>query len=138
MMQTMWQFGFEWKSKITICGLPLAHIAFGRDAKSGKLLVAKGIIAIGQFGIGVITIAQFGVGILLGIGQFAAGIVAIAQCAVGIYFGLGQLAVGMTVIGQCAIGKYVLAQIGYGTYVYSSMQANAEALNYFKDLLLCR
>jgi len=136
--QVLWNFGFEWKSKITVYGLPLVHIAFGKDSKSGKLLVAKGIIAIGQFGLGVITIAQFGVGVLLGIGQFAAGVCVLAQFAGGIYFGLGQFATGVTAIGQFAIGEYVLAQIGYGKYVYSSIQTSVEALSYFKELLPCR
>ncbi|MEO0225464.1 MAG: zinc ribbon domain-containing protein, partial [candidate division WOR-3 bacterium] len=81
--------GFEWKSNATIYGYPLIHIAFGRD-KEGKVRVARGIIAIGQFGIGLITFAQFGIGILFGFGQFVVGFVCIAQFAGGILFGLGQ------------------------------------------------
>ena len=78
--------------------------AFGRHPQTGKLLVEKGIIAIGQFGIGFITIAQFGVGLLLGVGQ----------AALGLHFGLGQFATGITAIGQLALGKWVLAQAGAG------------------------
>ena len=51
--------GYEWKSKATLFGWPLVHVAFGRD-KNGKLRVAKGIVAIGQFGVGAVTVAQFG------------------------------------------------------------------------------
>ncbi len=126
--------GFEWKSKIEILGLPLIHIAIGKDKETGKLLVAKGIIAVGQFGIGVITIAQFGIGILLGLGQFVGGILAVGQLALGIYFGLGQFATGITAIGQIALGKYVLAQLGYGEHVWSSKIKNPEAIEYFKNL----
>ena len=57
--------GFEWKSSRTYGGYPLVHIAFGRDSR-GKLRVAKGVIAIGQFALGLITVAQFGVGLLFG------------------------------------------------------------------------
>jgi len=111
--------GYEWKSKARLCGLPLVHIAFGRDPKTGRLLAAKGIIAIGQFGLGVISIAQFGVGIVtvahFGIGglfclaQFAAGIAAVGQFAAGIAFGLGQFATGYAAIAQYGWGNFVLA-----------------------------
>ena len=76
-----WQgTGYDWKSRTTVCGYPLVHIAYGRDAR-GKLRVAKGVIAIGQFAIGLITIAQFGIGFLFGFGQFFLALTAIAQVA---------------------------------------------------------
>ncbi len=92
--------GYEWKSRSNIGGIPLVHIAFGWDLQKGTLRVARGIIAIGQFGIGVITIAQFGVGLLFALGQFVAGSCAIGQFAAGIFFALGQFAAGMSAIGQ--------------------------------------
>jgi len=133
MAQPCWR-GYEWKSKINIFGIPLIHIAFGRDKRTGKLLVAKGIIAIGQFGIGLITLAQFGIGFLFGFGQFIAGPLVIAQFALAYYFGLGQFATGITAIGQLAFGKYVCAQFGYGEYVWSTQIKNPEAIEYFTDL----
>ncbi len=132
-MRFFW-WGFEWKSKIKILGWPLVHIAIGRDKETGKLHVAKGIIAIGQFGIGLITIAQFGIGILFVFGQFTAGFLAIGQIALGIYFGLGQLATGVTAIGQLALGQYVLAQIGYGAHVWSTRVKDPAAIEYFTNL----
>lgn len=104
-------WGFEWKSETTFFGLPLVHIAIGWDLNTGRLRVARGIIAIGQFGFGVITIAQFGIGLLFGLGQFIFGIVVIGQFAGGVLFALGQFAVGMYAIGQFAAGKYVTAWI---------------------------
>lgn len=96
--------GYEWKSRARLFGWPLVHVAFGRDS-NGRIRVAKGVVAIGQFGIGAITIAQFGVGLLFGlgqfmaaplaIGQFAAGLVAIGQIALGVLYGLGQIATGL-------------------------------------------
>jgi hypothetical protein len=93
-------FGWEWKSKSSIAGIPFVHVAFGWDIEKGTLRVARGIIAIGQFGIGVITIAQFGIGILFALGQFVAGSYAIGQFAAGIFFALGQFAAGINAIGQ--------------------------------------
>lgn len=126
--------GFEWKSEWEILGWPLVHVAVGRDKRTGKLLVAKGIIAVGQFGIGLITIAQFGIGILFAFGQFTGGLLAVGQLALGIYFGLGQFATGATAIGQFAFGEYVLAQVGYGKYVWSTKVKDPQAIEYFRNL----
>ncbi|NQU08236.1 MAG: hypothetical protein HQ583_06715 [Candidatus Abyssubacteria bacterium] len=129
--------GYEWKSQARILGWPLVHVAWGRDRETGRLLVAKGIIAIGQFGVGLITIAQFGIGFLFAFGQFTGGWLAIGQFALGVYFGLGQFATGMTAIGQFAFGEYVLAQMGYGKYVWSTKIRDPEAIEYFRSLLQC-
>ncbi|MCX5681855.1 MAG: hypothetical protein NT079_06290 [Candidatus Omnitrophica bacterium] len=128
-------WGYEWKTKASVWGLPLIHIAIGRDRKTGKLLIAKGVVAIGQFAIGIISFAQFSLGVVVGFGQFSIGIIAVAQFALGILFGLGQFATGVTAIGQFAFGKYVLAQIGYGEYVWSAIIRNITAFEYFKNLL---
>ena len=68
--------GFEYKSGTTLFGLPLIHISF--KFKCGKPVVAKRILAIGQFAVGYVTIAQFGLGILSA-GQFSVGVFAIGQ-----------------------------------------------------------
>src|SRR5689334_22791256 len=39
--------GFEYKSKATILGLPLVHVAYGTDLRTGKKMMAKGIFAFG-------------------------------------------------------------------------------------------
>jgi hypothetical protein len=134
MLGNIWNSGYEWKSKAEIFGLPFIHIAVGRDRQTGKLLVAKGIIAIGQFAIGIVAIGQFAVGLLLGLAQFSVGMFAVAQFAVGFIFALGQFAIGITAIGQFGIGNYVLCQIGYGQYVWSFIEKNAKALEYFRCL----
>lgn len=131
--KSIWR-GFEWKSKSQVLGWPLIHIAIGRDSSTGKLLVAKGIIAIGQFGVGLITIAQFGIGILFGLGQFVAGLSAIGQFAFGVWIGIGQFATGITAIGQIAFGKYVLAQKGFGEFIWSIDRRDPLAVEYFKNL----
>lgn len=92
-------WGYEYKSKTTVMGLPLIHISF---KYSPKLLPvpARGIIAIGQFAAGLITISQAGIGII-SIGQFTIAVLALAQFAlaysliaqIGLYIdqGYGQL-----------------------------------------------
>ena len=125
--------GFEYKTKAEIRGWPLVHIAFGRDA-DGKLRVAKGIIAIGQFGIGLITFAQIGVGLLFGFGQFMAGLLAIGQFGLGVIMGIGQFATGHVAIGQIAVGDWVLAQAGLGIHRWTSATHDPQAVAYFKGL----
>ncbi len=127
-------WGFEWRSPAEIFGIPLVHVAVGRDARTGRLRVARGIIAVGQFGFGVVTIAQFGVGLLFGIGQCVAGFAAAGQVALGAYFGIGQVATGWTAIGQIAFGTYVLAQVGIGTHVWSPAVKDPVALHHFHRL----
>lgn len=125
--------GFEWKSSQTFYGYPLVHIAFGRDEKN-KLKIAKGIIAIGQFGIGLITFAQFGVGILFGFGQVMLGTTAIAQCALSLLFGIGQVSTGYIAIGQISLGFYALCQEGLAKYILTPKIKDPEAIEFFKQL----
>ena len=81
--------GFEYKSDATLFGLPLIHIAF-KYGPDHRPVVARGIIAIGQFAIGYVAIAQFGIGI----------------------FSLSQFGIGVFAIGQFVAAYWLLAQIG--------------------------
>ena len=95
-------WGFEYKDKTTIFGIPLVHISFKYRA-NGTPVPAKGIIAIGQIGIGVINISQFGI-----------GVISISQFTVSVY-ALAQIAVAYDLIAQ--IGLYVNS--GFGQVVWS-------------------
>ena len=73
-------WGYEYKSTATLWGLPLLHISF-KYRPNRVPVVARGIVAIGQFGCGIVTISQFGVGII-SVSQFTAAVFALAQFAV--------------------------------------------------------
>jgi len=126
--------GFEWKSKTTVYGFPLVHVAFGRDAR-GRLRVAKGVIAVGQFGIGLVTVAQFGLGLLFGFGQFIAGFTAVAQVAVTLAVGIGQFATGYVAVGQFVMSYYGLAQVGAARHLWSTTHKDPEAVAFFSEWL---
>jgi hypothetical protein len=108
-------WGYEWRSSRTLWGRPLVHVAFGRDER-GKLRVANGIIAIGQFAKGVIAIGQFAAGGVLAVGQFALAPLALGQFALGLFaagqfglgvlFGAGMIATGLVAKGMVAIGNF--------------------------------
>jgi len=98
--QTWNGYGYEYKSKTKIFGLPLIHISFKYRANRTPV-VANGVIAIGQFGYGVITISQFGVG-LFSLCQFSISVFTISQitmaayaiCQIGlVHEGIGQVIV---------------------------------------------
>jgi len=98
-------WGYEYKSESTLFGLPLVHISF-KYRPNRTPVVARGILAIGQFACGVITIGQFGVG-LVSVSQFAlAG------------FALAQMAAAYSLIAQ--LGLYV--HTGRGQLVRSIWQ----------------
>jgi len=105
-----------------IFGYPLVHIAFGRNAQ-GRLRVAKGVIAIGQFAVGGVAGGQFGLGLVGGIGQMM-----IAPLA------LAQLAVGYIAVGQLIVAYIGLAQVGLAPYLWSMHRADPEAVEFFKHL----
>lgn len=95
--------GYEYKSKTQLFGIPLIHVSFKYEKQSygWKPIMAKGILAIGQFSAGVISIGQFSVGVL-SISQFAISIAAIAQ------FAMAHVA-----LAQIALAQYGLASLGY-------------------------
>lgn len=125
--------GIEWKSRATVLGIPLVHVAFGRD-RQGKLRVAKGIIAIGQFAVGLFTVAQFGIGIIFGLGQFVLGIAVLGQFAVGLLLGVGQFATGVLAVGQFVFGIYGLCQTGWAKYLWTPTHVDMEAVAMFSTI----
>ena len=97
-------YGFEYKSKWNLFGLPLICISQGYDSGSGKKRVACGVIAIGDVAVGG-----------LAIGGFARGIVAVGGGAIGL-IAFGGLAIGGIALGGGAIGFFALGGAAAGAY----------------------
>jgi hypothetical protein len=70
-------WGFEYKSEASLFGWPWLHISF-KYRPNRRPVPARGIIAIGQFGLGIINISQFGMG-LFSVSQFTVSGYALAQ-----------------------------------------------------------
>jgi hypothetical protein len=90
---------FEYKSGLTLFGLPLVHVSF-KYRPNRTPVVACGIVAVGQFACGVLTVSQFGIGVVsisqftlaaFAIAQFAAAYSLIAQFGIFIHEGHGQV-----------------------------------------------
>jgi hypothetical protein len=73
-------WGYEYRSRASLWGLPLLHISF-KYRPNRVPVVARGIVAVGQFGCGIVTISQFGIGVI-SVSQFTAAVFALAQFAV--------------------------------------------------------
>jgi hypothetical protein len=82
-------WGYEYKSKLTIAGLPLVHISFKYRANRTPV-VARGVIAVGQFACGIVCIGQFSLA-ALAVAQFAVAYSLIAQFGLYLAEGHGQL-----------------------------------------------
>jgi len=135
---------YEYVSPTTFFGLPLVHIAIGKDPATGRRRVAKGVIAIGrtavgiipiaQFAFGVIPIGQFAIGLLFALGQFSIASISVGQFAGGFVFALGQFATAPIAIGQFAFGYYAMGLRAAGKYVLDKVTNSPEAIDFFKEL----
>lgn len=96
--------GGEIKSKAMVGDRPLYHIAWGRDPATGKMRVAKGIFALGQFAKGEVAVGQFAYGRFFALGQFAAS------------WGLaiGQFAIAPLCVAMVGLGLITVALFGVG------------------------
>jgi hypothetical protein len=112
-------FGYEYKSPLTIFGMPLVHIVFG-PAAGGGLKPAKGFIAIGNVAIGVIALGGFALGVI-SIAGIGLGLVTFAGMAIGLLGGAGGLAFGYVAVGGVAIGVYAIGGLSIGVHtIYNS------------------
>jgi hypothetical protein len=97
---------FEYRSKEDINGWPIIHINIGTDPETGRPLVAKGVVAIGNIAVGVVSIgvvafgvvalADFGLGVI-SLAAFAIGIVAFGAVALGFEYALGAVALSANI-----------------------------------------
>ncbi len=106
-------FGFDYKSKATLFGLPLLHVATGMDPATGKQRTARGVIAIGSRARGIIACGGIAQGVIA-MGGIATGGVALGGLTFGI-LSMGGLALGLLLAyGGVAIGTYALGGICLG------------------------
>lgn len=112
---------FEYKSKTTVCGVPLVHVKLGRAKGIFAVgLMATGLVSFGALSIGLLSLGLLSLGLIafgtvslggLACGGIAAGIMAIGGIALGV-FTIGGLSIGMYSLGGCAIAS----KIAFGGY----------------------
>ncbi len=136
--------GWEYRSEATLFGLPLLHIAYGINPQTGRMRVARGIIAIGNVAMGVLAVGGVAFGGVV-IGGCALGLVSLAGVSIGLLLALGGcaiggvalggLAIGHVALGGMAIGHYALGGGALGTHVLNSQTQDPEAVAFFRDWL---
>ena len=129
-------YGYEFKSRTRVFGMPLVHIAFGFDIATGRPRVAKGFFAVGNIAVGVFALGGLAIG-GVSLGGLAAGLLAaLGGCAVGGLLAVGGLAVAIGVaIGGGAIGYYVLGGGALGAHALGGNHQDPEAIEFFKRWL---
>jgi hypothetical protein len=108
--------GYEYRSRWTLFGLPLVHIAGGINAATGRKHVARGIIAIGDIAIGVLALGGLALG-GVALGGVALGLLALGGLSVG-GVAVGGLAVGGLALGGFAIGYWALGGGAIGVHPF--------------------
>lgn len=141
------QVGTEYRSKTSIFGIPLVHVATGFDPETGRIRIAKGIIAVGNIAIGLIPIGGISIGGLC-IGGMGFGVISLAGLSVGLLAALGGFAVslflaagGAAVSGYIAVGgfafglEYAFGGFAISKHPYGGNYQDPEALKFLQNLL---
>ena len=133
-------FGKEFRSKTTIAGIPLVHIAFGIDPLTGKQRTAKGIIAIGDRAIGGLAFGGASLGVIA-CGGMAAGLVSFGGLSLGVLLAVGGIALGgisfggfalgVISLGGAAVGLYSFGGMAWGLHSLASNASDPEASRFF-------
>ncbi|MEO5960741.1 MAG: serine/threonine-protein kinase [Opitutaceae bacterium] len=130
----------DYRSKRTLWGLPLLHIATGIDPVTGKIRIARGIVAIGNIAYGVIAVGgmAFGgvaiggiAGGALALGGTTFGLVALGGVALAALFSAGGLAIATISVGGIAIGYLSFGGIALGLHEFGRNAADPEAQRFF-------
>ena len=93
--------GFEYRSRRTVWGWPLVHVA--HDASGERVAWARGVVAIGDVAVGLVAIGGFAVG-GVALGGMTVGVLGLGGLALGLLLAIGGMAVGGFAVGARALG----------------------------------
>ena len=136
-----WAMGVDYRSKATLWGLPLLHVATGMDPGTGKPRVATGIIAIGNVargGVAIGGVAMGGIafgGLALGgvaFGGLSLGLVALGGLALALLGAAGGGAAAPIAVGGGAVGYWALGGVAWGAHVLSALGTDPRAREFFE------
>ncbi|MBC8010804.1 MAG: protein kinase [Burkholderiales bacterium] len=133
-------YGFSYRSRRTVFGWPLLHVAVGVDPVTGRRRIARGIIAIGDIAQGVVALGGLAMGgftfggISLGVfsyGGLALALFAYGGLGIGLLSAFAGLALAPVAIGGLAVGWYAFGGTAWGAYVSSPAHHDPEAIAFF-------
>ena len=124
----------ERKSKRTLWGLPLWHVAKNARGIIAIGVKAKGVVAVGVcscgavslgvLSVGVISCGTLSLGLLFSLGMFSLGMFSVGTICAGI-FAVGAISFGVFSLGAVAIGDVSVGAIAIGRYVAIGDRAQA-------------
>jgi hypothetical protein len=125
--------GREYRSQRELFGLPLVHIVSGHgiDPATGRVRVAKGIIAVGPVAVGGLALGGVSFG-LVSFGGLAVGLIALGGGAIGLLLAVGGGAIGAVAIGGGAIGYYAFGGGAWGVHALGGNTQDPNALEFFR------
>lgn len=135
------QFGFEYRSPVTLFGVPLLHVATGTDPSTGQPRQARGIFAIGARATGIFAFGGIARGLVafgglaiggLAMGGASIGIVSTGGFALGLFFAFGGLAVAPVVMGGLSAGYIACGGLAAGAHTASSLGADRIGVEFMR------
>lgn len=111
----LYALGSEYRSRAALFGIPLLHVAFGIDPRTGKKRIARGIVAFGDVAIGAFACGGFAMG-GVALGGVAIGLVSLAGMALGLALAIGGMAFGGLAFGGLAVGGVAIGGGAIGWY----------------------
>ncbi len=120
-------YGWEYRSKRMLWGLPLLHIAEGYDPNTGAPREAKGIIAYGSSAKGIFVVGGRATGVFA-FGGLAIGFVAFGGLSLGL-IGFGGLVVAaLFAYGGVTFAPFSLGGVATGFYVDGGLRTGVDRL----------
>ncbi len=121
------KLSYEYRSKATLFGWPLLHVAIGVNPATGRKRSARAIIAVGTAPRGIIAFGDEAVGVIA-CGIFGYGVISFSVIAVGV-FACGSVAVGLVLaMGGMAIAPVAMGGLALGWYASGAMAWGKHAL----------
>jgi len=121
------KLSYEYRSKTTLFGWPLLHVAIGVNPATGRKRSARAIIAVGTAPRGLIAFGDEAVGVIA-CGIFGYGVISFSVIAVGI-FACGSVAAGLVfAMGGMAIAPVAMGGLAFGWFASGAMAWGKHAL----------
>ena len=115
-------YGYDYRSKAAIFGIPLLAISKGYDPTTGRKRVAKGIIAIGDVAFGLLAIGGVAFGGMT-LGGLSVGLLSLGGLSLGLLLAIGGCAIGTFAFGGLALGLYPLGGGAFGLHAFGANNA---------------
>jgi len=134
------KLSYEYRSKATLFGWPLLHVAIGVNPVTGCKRNATGIIALGCRPRGVIAFGDVAVGVIacgifcygpIAIGVVAVGIIALGSVATGLFYAMGGVAIAPVAIGGAVCGYYANGALAWGKHAIGPGLSDPSADKFF-------